>query len=76
MQRFDNGNNAPQFFFFRNWHATRPARFSTYVENVRALRFNLQSPGYGFLRLVIGTAIRKRIGCEIEDTHDDCPLPQ
>src|SRR5678815_3613154 len=52
-ERFDDGNDPPQFLVFRNRCAARPARFSAYVQNVGALRFNFEGPRDSFRTIVI-----------------------
>jgi hypothetical protein len=69
-------HHPPQFFFLANRVRARPRRFSTDVEDVRAVFHHAQPCVDCVLDMKMHPPVGERVGRDVEDAHDERPLAQ
>ena len=75
-QTFDHRQHPPQLLLHRHLVGARTGGLATDVEQVGALFHQTQAMGDGRLRVVVATAIGKRIRGDVDDAHDPRAVEQ
>jgi hypothetical protein len=68
-----HGHHAVNFLFHTDFSRSRSRRFAAHVQNVGSLLGQALAPGHGRFKFVVRTAVGKRVGRHVHDTHDQRP---
>jgi hypothetical protein len=76
LQALEDGDEPAQFLGFGNAHGAGARGFGSDVDDVGAFFFQLQGAGEGAVGVAVLTAIRERVGGDVENSHDERALAE
>ena len=73
-QRLDDRHDPTELLVGRHLGGLRTGGLAAHVDDVGALRDQLQAPGHGPVRVQPATPVRERVRRHVEDPHDQGPV--
>ena len=75
-KRLDDRNHAAVLLRMIDRRRTRPCRFAPDVDDAGALLHHVHTGVNSFRRVEKHATVRKRVGCHVDDAHDDGALAE
>jgi hypothetical protein len=73
LERLEHGHDPPQLLVERHALGTGPRRLPTDVHDPRPLVHHAPRSRNGVTRVEVDTAVRERVGCDVDHAHDRRP---